>query len=448
MKRFRFPLLAASALLVLMACSSTDESVKDELKNAEPQPVNFDAYVNKGITRAGHTGDLGGSSSNNLTTAGVGFGIFAYYTDNLEYSSTTIPNFMYNQKVTWSSSKWNYSPIKYWPNEYGNTASSDDIDKVSFFAYAPYVDVTASTGQVTGDKTYGITQLSRNTATGDPLVKYITRASGSVVTDHGVDLLWAVNNSNGLPYLNQTRTAGTSDDKIQFTFNHALAKIGAMIQAGDDFVDYDGSAAANKTKIYVRSVTITGFATKGALNLNNIEANKPLWYGYDGGDLTFDGITVNDGRKDGREGTADGTQSNEKNAYLDPNIIQTDAGTTGVKKGSSYSLFLSPLYVIPSGGSEKVDLTIVYDVETEDANLSTYLSDGVTHGSSIENRITKTNVLSSLASLPTPAPTYIEAGKVYNLSITLGMKDIKLSAEISSGWTSASGAGNIVVPTP
>ena len=443
MKRFRFPLLAASALLVLMACSSTDESVKDDLKNAEPQPVNFDAYVNKGVTRAGFTGDLGGGSSYNLTTAGVGFGIFAYYTDNLEYSSTTIPNFMYNQQVTWSSSKWNYSPIKYWPNEYGNTASSDDIDKVSFFAYAPYVDVTASTGQVTGDKTYGITQLSRNTATGDPLVKYITRASGSVVTDHGVDLLWAVNNSNGLPYLNQTRTAGTtSDDKIQFTFNHALAKIGAMIKAGDDFVDYDGSAAANKTKIYVRSVTITGFATKGALNLNNIEANKPLWYGYDGGDLTFDGITINDGRKDGREGTADGTQSNEKNAYLDPNIIQTNTATTGVKKATSYTLFLSPLYVIPSGGSEKVDLTIVYDVETEDANLSTLLSDGVTHGSSIENRITKTNVLSGLST------TGIEAGKVYNLSITLGMKDIELSADIGSNWTSASGAGNIVVPTP
>ena len=442
MKRFRFPLLAASALLVLMACSSTDESVKDDLKNAEPLPVNFDAYVNKGVTRAGFTGDLGGGSAYNLMTTGVGFGIFAYYTDNLEYSSTTIPNFMYNQKVTWSSSKWNYSPIKYWPNEYGNTASSDDIDKVSFFAYAPYVDVTASTGQVTGDKTYGITQLSRNTATGDPLVKYITRASGSVVTDHGVDLLWAVNNSNGLPYLNQTRTAGTtSDDKIQFTFNHALAKIGAMIQAdGDDFVDYDGSAA-NKTKIYVRSVTITGFATKGALNLNNIEANKPLWYGYDGGDLTFDGITVNDGRKDGREGTADGTQSNEKNAYLDPNIIQTNTATTGVTKGSSYSLFLSSLYVIPSGGSEKVDVTIVYDVETEDANLSTYLSDGVTHGSSIENRITKTNVLSGLST------TGIEAGKVYNLSITLGMKDIKLSADIGSNWTPAS-ASNIVVPTP
>ena len=163
MKRFRFPLLAASALLVLMACSSTDESVKDDLKNAEPQPVNFDAYVNKGVTRAGFTGDLGGSSSYNLTTAGVGFGIFAYYTDNLEYSSTTIPNFMYNQKVTWSSSKWNYSPIKYWPNEYGNTASSDDIDKVSFFAYGSYVYVTASTAQVTSYKTYRITQLSRHT---------------------------------------------------------------------------------------------------------------------------------------------------------------------------------------------------------------------------------------------------------------------------------------------
>ena len=81
-------------------------------------------------------------------------------------------------------------------------------------------------------------------------------------------------------------------------------------------------------------------------------------------------------------------------------------------------------------------------METEDANLSTYLSDGVTHGSSIENRITKTNVLSGLST------TGIEAGKVYNLMITLGMKDIKLSADIGSNWTSASGAGNIVVPTP
>lgn len=440
MKRFRFPLLAASALLVLMACSSTDESVKDELKNAEPQPVNFGTYVNQGVTRAGQTGDLTLASLQNSTSDG--FGVFAYYTDNMEYSSTTIPNFMYNQKVTWSSSAWNYSPIKYWPNEFGNTAYSDDIDKVSFFAYAPYVDVTASTGQVTGDKTYGITQLSRNTATGDPIVKYITRVSGSAPTDYGVDLLWAVNNTTGLPHLNKTRTPGiTSDDKIEFTFYHALAKIDPMIQAGDDFVDYGTDATANKTKIYVRSVTITGFATKGALNLNNNENKKPLWYGYDGGDLTYDGITINDGRKDGREGAADGTQSNEKNAYLDPNIIQNNPATTGVKKGISNTLFVSGLYVIPSGGSEKVDITIVYDVETEDANLSTLLSDGVTHGSSIENRITKTNVLSGLT------PNGIEAGKVYNLMITLGMKDIKLSAEIGTNWTSAS-SSNIVVPTP
>ena len=68
MKRFRFPLLAASALLVLMACSSTDESVKDELKNAEPQPVNFGTYVNQGVTRAGTTGEI---------ASGTNFGLFS-----------------------------------------------------------------------------------------------------------------------------------------------------------------------------------------------------------------------------------------------------------------------------------------------------------------------------------------------------------------------------------
>lgn len=440
MKKFRFQFLAAAALLVLAACSSTDESVNDQTI-AEPQAVGFDAYVNKGVTRAGQNGDIGGSSAIQLTTSGVGFGIFAYYTDNVEYSSTTVPNFMYNQQVTWnsSSSNWAYSPIKYWPNEFGNSASSEDVDKVSFFAYAPYVNVTPSTGQVTGDKTSGITQVTRNTAIGDPMVKYISTTSG---TTYGVDLLWAVNSTTGLPYLNQTRTAGTtSDDRIHFTFNHALAKIGMWVEVGDDFVDYSSSAAANKTKIFVRSVSITGFATKGALNLNNIEANKPLWYGYDGADLTFEGVTINDGRKDGREGTADGLQSNEKNAYLSSTVIQENSSSSGVPKIGT-SLLNYPLYVIPSGGTERVDVTIVYDVETEDANLSTYLSDGSTHGSSIENRITKTNVLSSLSS------TGLEAGKVYNLAIKLGMKDIKFSATVGTDWTSASGAGNIVVNTP
>ena len=410
MKRFRFPLLAASALLVLMACSSTDESVKDDLKNAEPLPVNFGTYVNQGVTRAGATGDI--STPAHLGTAN-GFGVFAYYTNDLEYSGTTIPNFMYNQQVTSTDgTTWTYTPIKYWPNEYGSTAESNDIDKVSFFAYAPYVAVNTSTGQVTGDNTYGITALTRNNATGDPMVKYIANTTS---TGGSVDLLWGVNTA-GKPFTDKVRTA-TGDDKITFNFKHALAKLTATVKT-------DVSIDA-KSKVYVRSITITGFASKGMLNLNNITADQPLWLGYDGTDLSFEGMTFNDGRKDGREGTADGTQANEKNQCLNPVIIQNSSATNGVT-ATAVNLFANTPYIIPSGGSEAVDITIVYDVETQDGNLSTKLSDGTTAGSSIENRITKTAVFG--------ATTGFEAGKEYTLNLTLGMKKVEFSATVG-GWT-------------
>jgi hypothetical protein len=401
--------------MMLAACTSTDESVNDELKNAEPQPVTFGTYVNQSVTRAGTAGDI--TTTAVLGTAG-GFGVFGYYSDNVEYSGNLVPNFMYNQQVTYSASAWTYTPIKYWPNEFGSSAASEGIDKLSFFAYAPFVAVTPSTGYATGSTTDNITQLTRNTATGDPMVKYIVNTSGA-----GVDLLWGVN-SSGLPYLNQSRTAGTtSDDKITFTFKHALAKLTATIAT-------DNSIDAN-SKVYVRSITITGFAAKGMLNLNNITANTPLWLSYDGADPTFEGLTFNDGRKDGREGMADGAQANEKNQLLNSTIIQTNTATGGVTNSAANLFSTTDLYVIPSGGTENVDVTIVYDVETTDANLSTKLSDGSTAGSSIENRITKTAVFG--------ASTGFVAGNAYTINITLGMKQVQLNATVETWGTGSSG---------
>ena len=276
--------------------------------------------------------------------------------------------------------------------------------------------MSTTTGQVTGDKTSGITQTGRNSTSGDPTVKYIVTGETA-----GVDLLWGVNATNGLPWLNKTRTAGaTADDKITFTFRHALARLSPRIKTS---IEIDA-----KTKVYVRSVTITGFASKGTLNLNNIEANKPLWYNYDGSDLTFDGLTINDGRKDGREGSTE--QANEKNKWLNPNLVQSTAWGAGAMPGVTDSpaqlLKNVSIYLIPSGGTEAVDVTIIYDVETEDANLSTNLSDGTTKGSSVENRITKT------VSFGTPSG--FEAGKAYTLTMSLGMKDVKIDAAVVD-WT-------------
>ena len=69
-------------------------------------------------------------------------------------------------------------------------------------------------------------------------------------------------------------------------------------------------------------------------------------------------------------------------------------------------------------------VTIVYDVETTSPNLTTYLSDGTTHGSSIENRITKKITAWSDAS------TGLVSGKKYTLQLHLGMNSVKFDAAV------------------
>ena len=43
--------------------------------------------------------------------------------------------YMYNQLMVYNSSTeaWDYTPIKYWPNEHGSSATSAHIDKLSFW---------------------------------------------------------------------------------------------------------------------------------------------------------------------------------------------------------------------------------------------------------------------------------------------------------------------------
>lgn len=462
-------LMLAVAAITFAACSNDEadsvqksaevaQSPTDQV--AEQVPVEFGAYVNRATTRAGQAGEL---TTVNLPTNG--FGVFAYYTDNADYSQFSTPNFMYNQQVTGTVSgtttTWSYSPVKYWPNEYGNDAASDDVDKVSFFAYAPYVAVTPGKGtvDVTGssdaahDKAYGIIQVSRNSATGDPMVKYVVDPDPS----KSVDLLWAVQPATtttptytpisagaftatpGFPYLDLVKSK--SNDKIQFDFKHALAKLNVQIDA---FVDQTTASSAKlnaaQTRIYVRSITFTGFETQGTLNLNNTEANIPLWLNSDGtSELSGSGkeVVVYDGLKDGKEAKVGSEQKSEKPAMLNPVIIQhaTTAAvfpTAGVTE-TAVNLFKTTsttpttaltesIFVIPT--YETMDVTIVYDVETIDPNLPGYLSDGETHGSSIENKITKTAVFGTT--------TNIEAGKAYTLKLHLGMTSVKFDATVST----------------
>lgn len=433
-----FAVLGAAGALLLGACTAKEQ--QPEAK-AAPEAVSFDAYLNRGVaTKAGTAGEL------DLTALQAqGFGVFGYYTNDVLYSQAFLPNFMYNEQVTNDGSKWTYAIPKYWPNEYGANAESENVDRVSFFAYAPWVDVEPSTGLVTGDQTVGITKVTRATDSGDPKVSYLA----SFTPANCVDLCWgvakadfttALGTSEGTnnikkddPFLNVAKLP--ANQKIAYSFKHALSALNVQVDAVID--EQDDPAWANvKTRIYVRSITFQGFATEGQLNLNS-SYNTPLWKNYDGnGTVSTAPVTVYDGRRDGREATS--AAATELPVGLNPVIIQKDGLATqdGVT-ATAVNLFndatdATPVYVVPNDDALRV--TIVYDVETQDPDvLSTYLADGTTHGSVIENVITQ------VVKDGTGAEIIMEAGKKYTLKLHLGMVSAQFSATVSD-WGTGSDA--------
>lgn len=393
-------ILMAVAMMVLLGggCAEVNEAQQTVQSKGESEAIGFDVYTQRTKTRAGTAGDLTTDGLQTGTHKNDGFGVFAYYTGENSYDENIVPNFMYNQKVTFSSPNWIYSPIKYWPNE-------EDNDHISFFAYAPWVDVDASTV----DKTCGITGVSRNTYTGAPLVNYIATTDLS----KGVDLCWGkeLNKQN-------------DGSKVDLTLSHSLAKLNVQVKSSIALDAY--------TKIYIRSISFSGFTMKGALNLNNTTGTTPLWLGYDGlGRLNKEAVTIYDGQRDGREGYV--ADANEGLTGLNPDLVQStswdDASpkpgvTSTVKNLLNHSTASTPAYVIPTG--DPVDVTIEYDIETKDDNLKGYyLSDSKTYGTSLTNRITKRSVLAKL-----------DAGKSYTLTLNLGIQDITFEASSVKDWKS------------
>lgn len=448
---------AAAAVLSLTACSSDDDAVQANGAKtvAVNQAVDFDIYT-ASATRAG---DAGIQTTSTLQTADKGFGVFAQYSDGTSstdgaYSTTVSPsNFMWNEHVHYSASAWTYSPLKYWPNEtkkdsQSPQATSDHADKLSFFAYAPYVAEASGiyTGKLTGP-TYsdnpaknnsnitsgggGIEAVIANNATGnDPWVRYAVATSPNA----SVDLLWGVAPSGGLSYTNvaggtTTITEGeplvnlikpNKDQKIKFLFQHALARIGMTIVAAVDQIAPGGNLDSN-TKIVVKSVQldeVTGtkqLKMNGALNLKNTTAYQALWE-ETSGDLT--GLTVTN---------AD---------LLNPDIEwDTDAATSFAKAGVTTtekpvikdgSGNLHYFMVIPNHANTDLQVTITYDVITHDPKVAGEYS-------VVENVIKKTVTINSLTN-----------NKAYNLKLILGLTSVKLEAEVAD-WE-VDGTTNVNLP--
>lgn len=414
----KFYLIAAAAAAVLAAGCAKNEVIQNQ---GPGDAVSFGVYVPKTVTKAGATGTIttdGTGGTTSLQSTSVGFGVFATYSNGGSYSETIGPNFMYNQKVTWTApvadpptpGKWGYTPVKYWPNETVDDSNGAHgpaaADKLSFFAYAPYVD------DPDGD-TWGITDLTDNNVGSDPMVTY------AVATDpsQAVDLIWAVAPSagfsytdvhgttvsvtGGMPLINLTKPNITTT--IPFHFRHATARLGFKIVGAIDQIAAGGELAP-ETKITVEQVRVVDLPvyTNGVLNLNNTAtgANKPNWVTRTGESTTLviSGDNLNVKIKDASyPGTAfDAIEGVEptpaKNVFVNDNTFFT---------------------LLPKDGPITARIEITYYVTTKDGNLASGYS-------RVQNIIYKDINFAS----------GFQAGKAYTIKIILGLTSVKLEAEV------------------
>ena len=368
--------------LIVMSCS------KDETTMSIPQDSNaitFGTYVGRDAQTRATALNLEG-----LKASGYGFGVFAYYTDGADFASTSTPNFMYNQQVTWNTSKWEYAPIKYWPNE----AS----DKLTFFAYAPH----------SSDPNSYITDLSAKTATGDPTLVFTVNP----VAKNQSDLLYA--NDAGL----QNKTKQTIGGTVNFPFKHALSRIGFNVEVMADVVNPEGTGANDvtgasgtldtNTKVFVESVELIGkFDSSNTFNFAAGTWATPPTTGTTGAttySLDYDGS----------------------------NFVNTVANNVTIAKqklnaDDSYLMVIPKVFT--STPTEGLKIRVTYKVKTTDAALNGGFSE-------VTNVITSSEFDFTFA-----------AGMAYSFNLHLGLTSVKFDATVTGWGTESETVVNVPINT-
>ena len=292
----RFPLLML--LLTLWACSSDNGD--------GPQPesrqtaIAFAPKVGDEATRAGIT--YAGNDINTLNKSG--FGVFCYYSGASNYASAKAPEaqdvVMNNVKVSrpdGSTENGQYAPKRFWPSA-GN--------KLSFFAYAPYMgeatvkDGAVPSGTYSADGSNGNKMELTSYADGGVYYPAINYYATATLADQN-DLLWGTDD-RGVPFANAD-IAKYPNGYIYFQMCHALARLQLYITStenyssnpigsvpdGWQYQDYD-----TETRLLVKSVKIGNQYGQGTLVLNNTEQFRPRWVnkkgvnGTNGNWLAFD----------------------------------------------------------------------------------------------------------------------------------------------------------------
>lgn len=390
MKQNYFIGLIACAALTMTGCSN--EEINAPQQSQGNNAIEFSTYL--GRNAQGSRGTE--TDSNSIKNSG--FGVLAYYTEQNNFADTNNnkPNFMWNQKVTHNGTNWEYTPVKYWPTKVD--------DKVSFFAYAPYV---------AGDNDKGIV-LSGNSETGAPTAT-ITLPDDPSKT---IDFVAAVQ-------MNKTHdNSASANNNVSFTLKHEMTRV--KVQAKLDKSVYINTDAKHKTFVVIKNVTFNDkgqFYKSGTYTFPTTNGERGTWTTTDNATaysldlnkvMKKETIKVTDAKGESGSGNYQEGEAGIKLVNTDP---------VPLFKDDQY-LFLIPVANLTDG---KATATIEYDIVTEDSKLAV--------GYSCTNAI-KTVKL--------PAGT-LQQGKSYNYTFIINLDEIVLDATVEK-WDETAPDSNIDVP--
>ena len=331
--------IAAVAALTLVSCSSDDlNSLSDN--SSKNEAISFDGYLGRSAVAVnGSRGSV--ETKNQLKTDG--FGVFGNYsTGGQNFGSNLFNNVKVYSSSTADPVKWEYDNTKYWPTE----------GHIDFLAYAPYADKTALNTTLDGKMTSCINFTVENTVTKQK------------------DLLWA--NAK-----DQTKANNSGAKKVEFTFNHALAKIGYKVKLKDDY---------KNVTIKLKKITLAGstteptkkaFYTKGTIDLSKTSSDAELW---------------------------------TKPTSAEKQNFDWFSGDKSVTSTSESNPDTDYLFVIPQDFSNTDELYVIVEYTIQNGSTETMTS-------TVSSKLTK-NFLQ---------------GKAYTINLTIGLTPIEFNADVT-GW--------------
>ena len=237
------------------------------------------------------------------------YGVFGCYKNGEPVSQDNISaNLMNNQEVTFVGDRWEYAPIKYWPQK------EEGSNYASFFAYYPYAD--------------GNGFVSVNSTSSEPMIEY---NSVNPMDDAG-DLLYGSK-------INATKN--DNNGCVTIDSKHALARFNLKAVAAWD-ID------AN-TRITIKSIKISGqIPNKGSFDLYRQQwknlSTETQTYALEGDNLA-----------------ADLRDAGDTFAANQPEGV----------KSSSKPIGVSPYLFIPTDGEKTITITVEYFITVDDAKLDT-----------------------------------------------------------------------------